>query len=161
MLSEDNGNLNDGSEKPNFCFNLNFLGFIFFALNSVNRKQMFLHEAKQVLRVRICHHVLAVSTTLKTFLSRSNFSDNTLQLLYLLLFFAVVVVVASSLLTVHILFHTFRCKRQRTVYMTSHDEWFSRVLFPYKQFSLLSETTHRNQDLWGIYINSYSGAALI
>ena len=53
---------------------------------------------------RFCCYVLIVSTTLKKFFSRSNFSDNSVQvpssihsnvqLLYLLLFFAVSVAVA-------------------------------------------------------------------
>ena len=69
---------------------------------------MFLHEAKQNTE-SFCCYVIVLSTTLKKFFSRCNFSDNfvqvpssmhsNLQLLYLLLLFAVVVGVAVSLLS--------------------------------------------------------------
>ena len=71
---------------------------------------MFLHEAKPILRMRVCCYVLAVLRTPENVFSRSNFSDNVticahvlssihsnVQLLYLLLFFAVGVGVAVLL----------------------------------------------------------------
>ena len=109
-FSNENGNANDdGSKKLHFLFTLYFFLQVnnvwFFDLNFVNRKTIKCFSMKlNKYWESFAYYVLVVLTTLKKVSSRSNFSNNSeqvlssmhsnVQLLCLLLFFAVSVGVA-------------------------------------------------------------------